>query len=1510
MVTEDISWPGTGSYFDSNNSSLNPYNYRSTWVYGTLPLFITKATANYLERDTFISNVFVDTADKLGIDLNETSTINDNQKIKTKAFDSGYKSNLIGRLLSAIVDTGTILIVYLLGRELFNRKVGFISAILQAFTVLHIQYSHFYGAEPWVTFFASLTVLLSVKLFKTIRLSSDHSKFFNPKLLGFSLSIGVTLGLTVASKISGLAVGIVPLIAFILSFTYRTKSKKNLEIVKESAKYLGLAISMLLSAFLCFRVLQPYAFKGLITFDGRFLSDIQYLRSVNSGGNVPWVIQWVGVTPLWFPIKSIFWHGMGPTLAVAVLAGLYIAGLEIIKKQNITLIIPLSFVIVMLGLVSQQFNPLIRYLLPAYPIAITFGGYGIYRLWRWGEGKEIAIGKRPILRRISKGTAAILVAGTVFWGLAFVNGVYNDTHPRISASEWINENIEPGSTITHQIWDDRLPLPIPNEITPQLNYVELDLFRSDQFDDPNSGKSKLITLLDNLEETDYIIEASNRLYDSIPRIPAEYPGTNSYYDALFSGELGFELIANFENSPSLFGLSFKDSNGEETFTVYDHPSVTIWAKTDEWDRTNALKILNPFRATYAPDLEPRDASSNALMLRTSESSSLQNNSTFDDTFTPNSYLGAPQWVWWLLWLQIAAFAVLPWSTLLFRQFADAGYGLSKAIGFLSSGTLLWLFVIWDVFEFNQTTALASMAAIFTIGLALWWIHRVRLFQLFCKYRFVWLASEIIFLAIFTFLLLLRSFNPDLWESYLGGEKPMELGYLTAIGRSAELPPYDPWFAGGAMNYYYFGWFLVAVPMRALKILPEVAFQFGVATFGALVGATIFTLVYNVVMGSSSPKAKHFRSKSTAVKSGILGLFLFMGSGTLDALRVHTERLRQVNTWTLFEDWPVIGVLVELMGGTWTWVSGTNLTKFDWWAPSRVNSGNFDITEFPYFTFLFGDLHPHMMGMAISGLLLAVSFAYLHSCRSGPKRSSLYLAIGIGLLSGLTRITNTWDYPTSLLLLLVTFFLGAWIRNDASEDHYGRNKASLFGVIGLTMVLSASSSGGNSLILIFGAVSFLGALSALFNPINRSRILQFVCHLSLAALTHIAFLWPYLRDTKNFNIGIHRAKWTSPLDDFMSHWGIFLSIAFIFLSSISLRLRRNHKEHNVTVHFLPTFFRRNKFVKFVTVGLCLSAITICTLKISAAFAITIFGGFWSFVLAENECRNLKPDIGKLFAIIMFLFGFAVIGGPEIITVNNDVARMNTVFKFWLQGWLFFAIGSAFAINHIWHIAKEAHDHPKTTTSRFWISPLSVWRIFVFAVVAIGLTYPLLATGPRLSTRFNPHYKGLNGIAYLDDDPYIIRRDQGQQGAATVVQIAEDLPLIQWIRSNIAGSPTIVEWSGDSYDWNSRIAVHTGLPTVLGWSSHQYQQRQEYADWILQRRIDIQNFYTKATQKTASEFLLTYEVNYVVVGVQEHRFGNPDVLASFANHPALTKVFQSGKNVIYIVDTEALWELAIS
>ena len=54
----------------------------------------------------------------------------------------------------------------------------------------------------------------------------------------------------------------------------------------------------------------------------------------------------------------------------------------------------------------------------------------------------------------------------------------------------------------------------------------------------------------------------------------------------------------------------------------------------------------------------------------------------------------------------------------------------------------------------------------------------------------------------------RLLNPDLWQPWNGGEKFMEFAFLNATLGGPKFPPYDPYFAGGILNYYYYGFYLV------------------------------------------------------------------------------------------------------------------------------------------------------------------------------------------------------------------------------------------------------------------------------------------------------------------------------------------------------------------------------------------------------------------------------------------------------------------------------------------------------------------------------------------------------------------------------------------------------------------------------------------------------------------------------------------------------------------------------
>ena len=83
--------------------------------------------------------------------------------------------------------------------------------------------------------------------------------------------------------------------------------------------------------------------------------------------------------------------------------------------------------------------------------------------------------------------------------------------------------------------------------------------------------------LQSLASANVVVISSQRLLNSIPKLPDRYPMTIRYYDLLFAGKLGFKLAAHFDNHPNLVGITLDDTSADESFSVYDHPPVWIFA---------------------------------------------------------------------------------------------------------------------------------------------------------------------------------------------------------------------------------------------------------------------------------------------------------------------------------------------------------------------------------------------------------------------------------------------------------------------------------------------------------------------------------------------------------------------------------------------------------------------------------------------------------------------------------------------------------------------------------------------------------------------------------------------------------------------------------------------------------------------------------------------------------------------------------------------------------------------
>ncbi|HSJ55127.1 MAG TPA: glycosyltransferase family 39 protein, partial [Anaerolineae bacterium] len=308
MVVTRIQWPASlAEYFDTSRSPLNARNVDTVYFYGTLPLFLTKAVAGQL--DALAPRVPFLEADQ--------------------SFGSYDRVHLVGRVLSALFDLGSVLLTFFLGRRLFGWRVGLAAAFLLSVTVLNIQGSHYFAVDTFLTFFVILTIWF------TLDVAEGRGW---PSFLG----LGLSMGLTLACKVSVfLLVVVVALGAWVrirrrlLALPARPSVAAGGEGV---GALLGTTLGLTLAVFVAlavFRVAQPYAWAGP-NFDawegiseglaGPFevframpeplravvMPNPQWLDDIASAGaqqtgeaDLPWGRQWTERAPWLWPLENM-----------------------------------------------------------------------------------------------------------------------------------------------------------------------------------------------------------------------------------------------------------------------------------------------------------------------------------------------------------------------------------------------------------------------------------------------------------------------------------------------------------------------------------------------------------------------------------------------------------------------------------------------------------------------------------------------------------------------------------------------------------------------------------------------------------------------------------------------------------------------------------------------------------------------------------------------------------------------------------------------------------------------------------------------------------------------------------------------------------------------------------------------------------------------------------------------------------------------------------------------------
>lgn len=474
---------------------------------------------------------------------------------------NSYNSvTLVGRFTSALLDTSIILLVYLISHQVFKNKIaGIFSAFFYTLSTLPIQLSHFYAVDTFM-----VAGLYGCFFFIQQYFLSPPGK----KQYIYSVLSGIFLGISLASKISaGLFLPIVG-IAFIASFI-RTKNWFQV---------LFCGAIFVFATLLILRVAQPYLFTGLHSLNSQVVENWKQLKSFdNKDGWYPPSVQWINTLPLIFPTENLLFWGLGIPMTVLALGGIVYALAKI--RQFPLSIWHISWIIGIFVYQGLQLAKPLRYFYPLYPsLAVLSGPILLIIISR--------------LKNTWLQTVAFLIL--ISWPVAFIS-IYSRPHTRVAATQWINQFLPAGSTLSCEHWDDCLPLGNSGK----YSILQLTLY------DPDTT-NKWQAISNALSEIDYIILSSNRLYGSITTVPDKYPITSKFYSDLFSGRLGFRKIIEFTSRPNLplpgfklcftppgisygkvafnsdlcplSGISFVDDYADETWTVYDHPKVIIFQK--------------------------------------------------------------------------------------------------------------------------------------------------------------------------------------------------------------------------------------------------------------------------------------------------------------------------------------------------------------------------------------------------------------------------------------------------------------------------------------------------------------------------------------------------------------------------------------------------------------------------------------------------------------------------------------------------------------------------------------------------------------------------------------------------------------------------------------------------------------------------------------------------------------------------------------------------------------------
>ena len=712
------------SLFNADESSWNP----RWFAYGSLPIYLIKGIESISE---VISSPGIQ-------DLRIT-----------------------GRIVSTIADLVTLLIIYILGARLYGRKVALIACAFIALAVLHIQLSHFFAVDTLQAMFAAVTIFF---LYRVARFGG----------LANSILAGLFMGLGLATKASQLPILLAFAVAHLM-WLLNLSGENNHQTYFLQDRLKELFINILAGLFTAvgaFFLTQPYAFLDWKQFYSDFTEQSEMVRRIR---DYPYTRQYINTQPYFYFIQQHIVWGLGIPLGIISWSGLIfvaVRGLEfrrailyilmgilvpagiLIWSNDIKAVIVASAFVTLSLLITLPFRPVknrldvvvlswvmpyliitgslevkfMRYMIPVTPFLILFGSQMLSSFWDTALNyfrkikSEIDIYKYVKIFLILSGV--ILTLFSVFYSISFL-AIYSNPHPAVRASEWIQTNLPKSSVLLKEHWEEGLP----NLHGYQIE--ELPMY------DPDAS-SKINSISNHLAKADALILYSDRLYGTISRMPDRYPKSSSYYQLLFSGQLGYHL-ANHETAyPNLLGITlihdsfsrpklpipknFEGFNNrgisvnlghsDESFSGYDHPTVLIFVNSKKYDGNTIRQLID---ANYESSYSFTESAVSTSYSQSDLSTQLEGGS-YSEIFNKGVWTSKYPVITWVILIEGLMLLAFPITFWILRSLPDKGFMFSRTIGILIISIIVWLLASSQWLEFNHVSIALAFVVLGLVSL--------------------------------------------------------------------------------------------------------------------------------------------------------------------------------------------------------------------------------------------------------------------------------------------------------------------------------------------------------------------------------------------------------------------------------------------------------------------------------------------------------------------------------------------------------------------------------------------------------------------------------------------------------------------------------------------------------------------------------------------------------------------------------------------------------------------------